>query len=142
MKKSISLFIHSLITVILLCSTSSFSLDRSDSLQFKNDDKITVVKISMPTRQMIRRADLEMHRNMVTSIKRAGFISFSKAAIELADEATNISFYNNYLLQVPSLPAADHEINAWFHAGQLNQINSAALQEADKEVNNQFFQEN
>lgn len=142
MKKSISNSIHLLITLILLCGTSSFSLERGDSLKFSNDDKITVVKISMPSRQMLRKGDLEMHRNMYVAVKNFGRIAFTKSTFKMADETINANFYSNYMLQVPVSDAADHEINAWFHATQMYPVHTSSLLEADVDINNSFSQEN
>lgn len=91
---------------------------------------------------MLRKGDLEMHRNMYVAVKNFGRIAFTKSTSKMADETINANFYSNYMLQVPVSDAADHEINAWFHATQMYPVHTSSLLEADVDINNSFSQEN
>ena len=96
----------------------------------------------MPSRQMLRKGDLEMHRNMYVSIKNFGRISFTKSTSQMADETMNTNFYSNFMFQVPENATADNEINAWFHISEMYPVRTTSYLEADKDINNSFFQEN
>ena len=150
MKKILSNILHSTLLVALMVSFSSFGITpNGDSLKNPEtsksipSDEILGVRISTPSAQMIKRADMEMHKSMseyilkLKSFKVKGFdAQRSDLSInQLFNEENKLNMnINSYL--------SDNEINNWFYLNiYFNQVYTN-FYKSDLSIQHQFETEN
>jgi len=97
-------------------------------------------RISIPDRNMIRKADNEMHRNMKADIAEAKAMMKILSNITASDLTLNADFFNNFLIGLPNNVAeADDTISAYFTAENINALNIKSVQLGDFQMNNNFY---
>lgn len=97
-------------------------------------------RISIPDRNMIRKADNEMHRNMKADIAEAKAMMKILSNITASDLTINADFFNNFLIGLPNnVVEADDTISAYFTAENINALNIKSVQVADLQMNNNFY---
>lgn len=146
-KKSLLLF------SITLCQFSGLNpvfatngnLNLNDSLLVSSsitrlNENAPLGKISIPDKNMIRKADNEMHRNMKADLAEAK--SMMKVLRELTPSDLNIhaDFFNNFSIALPSNPEkSDVTISAYFSAENINVRNINSTQMGDLQINKDFY---
>jgi len=97
-------------------------------------------RISIPDRNMIRKADNEMHRNMKADIAEEKAMMKILRDITASDLIINADFFNNFLIGLPNNVAeADDTISAYFTAENINALNIKSVQIADLQINKDFY---
>lgn len=104
-------------------------------------EEITNIKISTPSRSMIRQADREMHLNMNAMIKALN--SFHIGYIEniAADQEINTQFNQQYMIN-PALERfenSDISLTHQFEAENINMNLHTKLLKADNHIFKQFY---
>ena len=121
----------------------STSFTFKDSLQVaasKFNENVPLGKISIPDKNMIRKADNEMHRNMKADLAEARAMMKILSALTPADLNIHADFFNNFLIEVPKITlVSDNEISIQFTAENINTINLIDLQSADLQINKDFY---
>ena len=124
--------------------SSSFTI--KDSLQVaasKFNDNAPLGKISIPDKNMIRKADNEMHRNMKADLAEARAMTKILSAFTSADLNIHADFFNNFLIEVPKISlVSDNEISIQFTAENINTLKLSELQSADLQINKDFYSSN
>jgi len=131
-------------------------------------EEITAVKISTPSRSMIRKADREIHLNMNEMIKELNSFHISINDTHSADQKINDQFNHEYMLnpdwerfengdiQLTAqfeaenidfhlgkyLPTADNHIFNQFHLNNYSISNPTIITDADVLITNNFYNEN
>jgi hypothetical protein len=121
----------------------STTIISNDSLQVgtsKFNDNAPLGKISIPDKNMIRKADNEMHRNMKADLAEAREIMKIWGGLTPADLNIHTDFFNNFLIQVPNYTEiSDNEMSIQFSAENINTLNTIAIQKADFQINKNFY---
>lgn len=121
----------------------------NDSLQTNGkqtnvlDDNQPLAKISLPSKNMIKRADNEMHRNMKSDL--AAYRLFNNIEIEITDADKTITneFYKSFQLSIGTdLMKSDLIIDYSFKAENINSKLFLNFQKIDNQVNNSFYSSN
>lgn len=121
----------------------STTLIFNDSLQVatsKFNDNAPLGKISIPDKNMIRKADNEMHRNMKADLAESSAMIKNLAGFTPADLTIHTDFFNNFLIEVPNYTeVSDNEISSLFTAENIKTLNSKDIQIADIQINKSFY---
>ncbi len=121
----------------------STTLISNDSLQVattKFNDNAPLSKISIPDKNMIRKADNEMHRNMKADLAEAREMMKILGGLTPADLNIHTDFFNNFLIEVPNYTeVSDNEISIQFSAENIKSLNSKSMQIADLQINKDFY---
>ena len=97
-------------------------------------------RISIPNRNMIRKADNEMHRNMKADLAEAKAMMKILRDLTPSDLNIHADFFNNFLIALPSnLAEGDDTISAFFTAENINTLNANSIQQADLQINKDFY---
>lgn len=121
------------------------TLQLNDSLLIASTSKrfnenAPVGRISTPDRNMIKKADNEMHRNMKADLAEAEAMKKILRDLTPADLNIHADFFNNFLIVLPSnLAEGDDTISSFFTAENINTLNNKSIQQADLQINNNFY---
>lgn len=120
----------------------------NDSLQVNGKqlnsftDNQPAARISLPGKNMIKRADNEMHRNMKSDL--AGYKILNSVDIEItdADKTITSDFFKSFQLSFGSdMRKGDLSIDYTFKAENISSL-YLNLQEIDNQVNKRFYSSN
>ncbi len=121
-------------------STTLISKDSLHVATSKFNDNAPLGKISIPDKNMIRKADNEMHRNMKADLAEAREMMKILGGLKAADLNIHTDFFNNFLIEVPNYTeVSDNEISIQFSAENIKSLNSKAIQIADLQINKEFY---
>ena len=126
--------------------TSSFNLN--DSLHYSisitsYSDNAPVGKISIPNKNMIRRADNEMHRNMKADLAEAKTIIKNLKGLNPADLNIHVDFLQHFLLAIPkNNDESDNKLSIQFSSENIKLKNINSIQIADFHINKSFYSSN
>lgn len=107
-------------------------------------EEITAVKISTPSRSMIRKADREIHLNMNQMIKELNSFHISIHETNSADKEINDQFNNSYMIS-PDLEGSkngDFSLTAQFDAENISIELMKYMHDADNHMAKQFYLNN
>ncbi len=107
-------------------------------------EEIIAVKISTPSRSMIRKADREIHLNMNQMIKELNSFQISIHEANSADKEINDQFNNSYMIS-PDLEGSkngDFSLTAQFDAENITLDIKNYMHIADNQIVNQFYLNN
>jgi hypothetical protein len=97
-------------------------------------------RISIPDRNMIRKADNEIHRNMKADLAEAKAMMKILRDLTPADLTIHADFFSNFLIKLPiNLNEGDDTITANFTAENINSVSNKSLQQADLQINKDFY---
>jgi hypothetical protein len=105
------------------------------------EEEITNIKISTPSRSMIRQADREMHLNMNAMIKALNSFHIGYTENIAADQEINTQFNQLYMIN-PALEIfenSDISLTHQFEAENINMNLQAKLLKADNHIFKQFY---
>ena len=103
-------------------------------------ENVPAGRISIPDRNMIRKADNEMHRNMKADLAEAKAMMKILRDLTPSDLNIHADFFNNFLIGLPSnLVEGDDTISAFFTAENINTLNDKSIQQADLQINKEFY---
>lgn len=153
-KKAISGLFSALTLFAILAGNSSFiaegigqTLEETKRAMLEAlpiGEEITAVKISTPSRNMIRKADREIHLNMNAMI--AALNSFQIAYTEniAADQEINTQFKQQYMfnLSLESIEKSDMSLSYQFEAENINMNLQTKMLKADNQIIKQFYLNN
>lgn len=107
-------------------------------------EEITAVKISTPSRSMIRKADREINLNMNQMIKELNSFQILMNETNSADQEINDQFNNGYMISTgwEKFENGDISLTAQFEAENINLHLSKYLLNADNQIFNQFYLNN
>ena len=92
---------------------------------------VKVVKLAIPSQEMFRRADSEVHRNLVKSLSENKMKKFS-AAFASSDAEVNRSFNKETMISLPSADQViDESITTLFNAENIYMSSSIANSDSD-----------
>jgi hypothetical protein len=106
-------------------------------------DNQPLAKISLPSKNMIKRADNEMHRNMKSDL--AAYKLFNHIEIEITDADKTITneFFKSFHLSIGSdLKKSDLLMDDAFKAENINSKLFLNFQEIDNQMNKNFYLSN
>lgn len=146
-------FILAILSISQFISISSALADTenqllNDSLQINGrqlnplTDNQPLARISLPGKNLIRRADNEMHRNMKSDL--AGYKISNSVDLEIsdADKIITNDFYKSFQLSFGSdMKKGDLSIDYTFKAENISSL-YFNLQEIDNHVNKRFYSSN
>ncbi len=121
----------------------------NDSLQINGkqlnlvSDNQPLARISLPGKNMIKRADNEMHRNMKSDL--AGYKLLNLIDLEITDADNNITneFYKSFQLSIGSdVKKSDLSIDYFFKAENIKSSYFLNFQEIDNQINKRFYSSN
>lgn len=104
-------------------------------------EEITNIKISTPSRSLIRKADREMHLNMNAMIKALNSFHIGYTENIAADQEINTQFNQQYMIN-PALERfenSDISLTHQFEAENINMNLQAKLLKADNQIFKQFY---
>ena len=151
MKKSITNFLKVAMLVISLSIFNVIPVSANSGLTqneimsvFKRQDNIASLRIAVPTKTMIRKADREIHWNMYNDNMTAHQIIFSAISVQKADSILNNQFESAYRIDAAFLQVlqADDAINILFAAEQIQFNNFLQISKGDIAVTLSFQSEN
>ena len=104
-------------------------------------EEITAVKISAPSRSMIRKADREIHLNMNEMIKELNSFQLVMSENKTTDQEMNNQFYDEYRLSADweKFDNADVSLAAQFDAENINMNLNKSLLTSDNLIFRQFY---
>ena len=107
-------------------------------------EEITAVKISAPSRSMIRKADREIHLNMNEMIKELNSFHLVMNENKTADQEINNQFYEGYTISADweKFDNGDISLAAQFDAENINMNLNKALLASDYLIFKQFYLSN
>ena len=106
-------------------------------------DNQPLAKISLPSKNMIKRADNEMHRNMKSDLAAYKLFNYSEIEITDADRTITSDFYKSFQLTiVTDLMKSDILIDDSFKAENINSKLFLNFQEIDNQMNKSFYLSN
>lgn len=107
-------------------------------------EEITAVKISAPSRSMIRKADREIHLNMNEMIKELNSFHLVMNENKTADQEINNQFYEGYTISAEwgKFDNGDISLAAQFDAENINMNLNKALLASDYLIFKQFYLSN
>ncbi|MEY3059201.1 MAG: hypothetical protein RL000_553 [Bacteroidota bacterium] len=121
----------------------SVTIISKDSLKVattKFNDNAPLGKISIPDKNMIRKADNEIHRNMKADIAEAKAMMKTLAGLTPADLNIHTDFFKSFFIEIPNYTVvSDNEISNQFSAENINAINLKNMQISDLQINKQFY---
>lgn len=153
-KKSISGLFTTLCLLAILAANSAFiSEGIGQTLEITKrvllealpiGEEITAVKISTPSRSMIRAADREIHLNMNTMIKELNSLHISIVDPNTADHDINEQFIQENMSNTgwEKIENADMTLTKQFEAENINMNLDDKFLYADKQMVNQFYLNN
>lgn len=149
-KKSLFLFTLIFCQFIYLkpVFAKNVNLNLNDSLLMAstnahNHENVPVSKISLPDRNMIKKADNEMHRNMKADLAEAKAMMKVLRELTPSDVSIHVDFFSNFLVALPqNLGQGDETISANFAAENIAMSNIKILQIADFQINKSFYLSN
>jgi len=104
-------------------------------------EEITAVKISAPSRSMIRKADREIHLNMNEMIKELNSFQLVMSENKTTDQEMNNQFYDEYRISADweKFDNADVSLAAQFDAENINMNLNKSLLTSDNLIFRQFY---
>jgi hypothetical protein len=104
-------------------------------------EEITAVKISAPSRSMIRKADREIHLNMNEMIKELNSFHLVMNENKTADQEMSNQFYDEYKISADweKFDNGDISLAAQFDAENINMNLSKSLLLSDNQIFRQFY---
>lgn len=137
------LFIQSVhVNPVFALSTGSY---KNDSLQplsknFVYNDNLPAGKISLPGKDMIKRADNEMHRNMKNDLIGLQFSNKINPSISASDvEITNNFYLSNQITFSYNSVIGDEMMSNSFYAEHINLPYNKLALTADYQINKMFY---
>jgi hypothetical protein len=137
------LFIQSVhVNAVFALSTNLY---RSDSVQplsknFLYNDNLPAGKISLPGKDMIKKADNEMHRNMKNDLIGLQFSNKINPVISASDlEISNDFYLSNQIPFSYSSVFGDEMMTNLFYAEQINFSFDKLVLTADYQINKMFY---
>lgn len=119
----------------------SMQLNRKQ-LNLLTDNK-PMAKISLPSKNMIKRADNEMHRNMKSDLAAYKLFYYSENEITDADKTITNEFFKSFHLSIGSdLKKSDILMDDSFKAENINSKLFFNFQEIDNQMNKSFYLSN
>ena len=147
-KGIITFILNAAVALVLLIGNSSFTLltygqgvDSAKILSFDdskefNDKK--EVKISIPTPKMIRRADIEMNRNMNEWIKMINLFKISQFDPFYGDKQINNNFFKTFYLCFNVSDSDENRLHMFFKAENIKIVGMKSFLESDIIIDNSF----
>ena len=144
----ITFILNAAVALVLLIGNSSFTLltygqgvDSAKILSFDdskefNDKK--EVKISIPTPKMIRRADIEMNRNMNEWIKMINLFKISQFDPFYGDKQINNNFFKTFYLCFNVSDSDENRLHMFFKAENIKIVGMKSFLESDIIIDNSF----
>jgi hypothetical protein len=143
------IFLNATVALILLIGNSSFTLltysQEIDSAKISLTEESLALndkqglKISIPTRNMIRRADIEINRNMNEWIRMINHLKIPQLDPFEGDKQISKNFLASFFL---CLTFADPEdeffLNMLFHAENIRLIDTKPFLGSDSSIDNMF----
>ena len=121
----------------------------NDSIQINGKQMILLAdnqplaKISLPSKNMIKRADNEMHRNMKSDLAAFKLLNYFENEITDADRAITSDFYKSFQLSiVTDLMKSDLLMDDSFKAENINSKLFINFQEVDNHITKRFYSSN
>jgi hypothetical protein len=106
-------------------------------------DNQPVARISLPGKNMIKRADNEMHRNMKSDLAGYKLLNHIDLEITDADNLITNEFYKSFQLSIGSdVKKSDLSIDYIFKAENIKSSYFMNLQEIDNQINKRFYSSN
>ncbi len=106
-------------------------------------DNLPLAKISLPSKNMIKRADNEMHRNMKSDLAAYKLLNYIDIEITEADKRITSDFYKSFQLTiVTDLMKGDLLMDNSFKAENINSNLFLNFQVADNYINTRFYSSN
>lgn len=153
-KKAISGLFTAVTLFAILAGNSSFiaegigqTLEESKQVMVQAlpiGEEITAVKISTPSRSMIRKADREIHLNMNAMIKELNSFHIVFSETIAADQDINHLFNQEYMIRSAMEKAEDSDISLTyrFEAENINMNMFISILSADNLIFKQFYLNN
>lgn len=137
------LFIQSVhVNPVFALSTGSY---KNDSLQpisksFLYNDNLPAGKISLPGKDIIKKADNEMHRNMKNDLIGLQFSNKINPSITTSDlEITKDFFLSNQIMFSYNSVVGDEIMSNSFYAEHINFSLNKLVLTADYQINKMFY---
>jgi len=149
--KAISSIIHAAVAMIVLIGNSSFtSISIGQGLENSKlemqalrsvGDEISKVKITRPSKDMIKMADREMHMNMNSLIREMNSFRIASFTNSQTDDLVNDQFYAQFIIahDISLFSVNDQLINDLFYAENINLMNEINLLNADYQIFKDFY---
>ncbi len=146
MKQFLSNILNFVLLTAVLISSSSFSVvTEGDSLknpevsQSIPSDELLDIRITTPSVQMIKKADLEIHKSMAEYIQKLKSFKVTGFGAERADLELNVQFeLENKLKLINNSYLSDYDMNNWFYLNlYFNQL-SSNFQQTDTLLHSRF----
>lgn len=142
------IFSFSQIITPLTAVANTENLTLNDSLQLnvktKNPlaDNQPVARISLPGKNMIKRADNEMHRNMKSDLAGYKLVNYIELEITQADKEITNDFYKSFQLSFDhDLKKSDLSIDYTFKAENISNM-YLNIHDIDNQINKRFYSSN
>ncbi len=100
---------------------------------------VKAVKLTLPSRELVRKADTEAHRNLVRSLSENKVKKYS-AMFASSDEAINSSFKNETMVSYVADRNTDETVNNLFQAENIDM--SSSVVNSDTDIMDVFQAEN
>ena len=137
------LFIQSVhVNPVFALSTGSYINDSLQPLSknFVYNDNLPAGKISLPGKDMIKRADNEMHRNMKNDLIGLQFSNKINPSISASDlEISNDFYLSNQITFSYNSVTGDEMMNNSFYAEHINLPYNKLALTADYQINKMFY---
>jgi len=129
-----------------VANTENHTLNDSLQLSVKTKNPLTdnqpVARISLPGKNMIKRADNEMHRNMKSDLAGYKLVNYIELEITEADKVITNEFYKSFQLSFGTdLKKSDLSIDYTFKAENIN-IHYLNFHDIDNQMNKRFYSSN
>ena len=129
-----------------VANTENLTMNDSLQLNVKTKNPLTdnqpVARISLPGKNMIKRADNEMHRNMKSDLAGYKLINYIELEITEADKVITNEFYKSFQLSFGTdLKKSDLSIDYTFKAENISNL-YLNLHDIDNQMNKRFYSSN